>query len=44
MYRLGDMYDYGAVQDYSKAMEWYQKAADAGHTDAAKRLSELTGK
>ncbi|KAI7817195.1 hypothetical protein BC939DRAFT_466762 [Gamsiella multidivaricata] len=30
------MYNYGkgVLQDYSKAMEWYLKAANRGHADA----------
>lgn len=36
MFNLGVRYDkgQGVPQDFAKAIEWYQKAADAGNTDA----------
>src|SRR5262249_21725796 len=35
MYRLGRMYDFGlgTAQDYTKARQWYEKAAEAGDAD-----------
>jgi hypothetical protein len=41
MNNLGDLYYYGrgVAQDYGKAREWYQKAADAGNTDAKRALA-----
>jgi TPR repeat protein len=44
MYRLGELYEYGGTgvaQDYAKACEYYQKAADAGNSDAKNALSQL---
>lgn len=37
------MYYYGdsVSQDYNKAYEWYQKAADQGYQDAQDRINEL---
>jgi uncharacterized protein len=36
MKNLGVLYEsgQGVAQDYAKAREWYQKAADVGNTDA----------
>jgi TPR repeat protein len=36
MFNLGLLYEngQGVVQDYAKAREWYQKAADKGHVFA----------
>ena len=46
MYNLGWMYEnaWGVGQDLAKAREWYQKAADAGNTDAKQALERLRGK
>jgi TPR repeat protein len=43
MFNLGTFYDYGrgVAQDYAKAREWYQRAADKGDADARARLEEL---
>ena len=43
MFNLGLLYDngQGVAQDYGKAREWYQKAAEAGNTDAKKALLRL---
>jgi hypothetical protein len=43
MYNLGVIYDkgQGVAQDYGKAREWYQKAADAGNTNAMVNLGWL---
>ena len=40
---LGDMYRYGngVKQDYSKAIEWYTKAAERGYYDAIARLDSM---
>ncbi len=40
MYSLGDMYFSGKYvdKDYTKSMEWYQKAADAGNINAKAAL------
>ena len=39
-YNLGEMYErggYGVTQDYEKAAQWYQKAADQGDIYAQAR-------
>ncbi len=38
---LGSRYEsgQGVPQDYQKAIEWYQKAADKGHRDAMQRIA-----
>jgi TPR repeat protein len=43
MTNLGWLYEKGkgVTQDYSKAREWYQKAADAGNADAKEALAHL---
>ena len=43
MYDLGLMYATGqvAAQDYGKAREWFQKAADAGYALAMNKLGQL---
>ena len=43
MYDLGLLYKngWGVAQDYSKACEWFQKAADANNTDAMSNLGSL---
>jgi TPR repeat protein len=43
MYNLGILYDngLGVAQDYGKAREWYQKAVDAGNTNAMYNLGWL---
>jgi uncharacterized protein len=43
MYNLGLMYrdGVGVAQDYDKAREWLQKAADAGDKDAKQELTRL---
>ena len=43
MYSLGVLYQIGrgVAQDYAKARDWYQKAADAGNTDAKQALLRL---
>jgi TPR repeat protein len=43
MYNLGLLYrdGQGVAQDYDKACEWFQKAADAGDADAKEALSRL---
>jgi TPR repeat protein len=40
---LGWLYEYsrGVAQDYDKAREWYQKAADAGNAEAMYYLGGL---
>lgn len=40
---LGFLYDHGrgVAQDKKQAMEWYQKAADLGHTDAMYNIGML---
>jgi TPR repeat protein len=40
MFQLGRCYDkgLGAPQDYTKAVEWYQKAAEQGHANAQNNL------
>jgi len=46
MNSLGELYYYGkgVIQDYGKAREWYQKAADAGNTHAMNELGLLYAK
>jgi TPR repeat protein len=41
MFNLAGFYKkgLGVAQDYVKAREWYQKAADGGDTDAKQALS-----
>jgi len=39
LYELGQ----GVAQDFGKAYEWYQKAANAGNTHAMLRLGDLYG-
>jgi len=41
--RLAWLYQNGksGAQDWGKACEWYQKAADAGNADAKRALSKL---
>ena len=43
MNNLGELYysGHGVAQDYGKAREWYQKAADAGNTDGLFNLGWL---
>ena len=43
IYAEADKYYYGkeVSRDYRKAMEYYQKAADAGHVDAMKSIGYL---
>ena len=43
MFNLGTLYDdgQGVAQDYAKAREWYQKAADRGDADAKARLEQM---
>jgi hypothetical protein len=43
MFNLGLLYDegHGVAQDYAKAREWYEKAADKGDTTAMKNLGWL---
>jgi hypothetical protein len=43
MNNIGDLYYYGAgvEQDYTKAMEWYEKAADLGKATAMKNIGYL---
>ena len=43
---LGRLYEngWGVTQDYGKARQWYQKAADAGDTAAKQALSRLRTK
>jgi TPR repeat protein len=43
MFTLGLHYDYGygVAQDYAKAREWYEKAADKGDANAKARLQQL---
>jgi TPR repeat protein len=43
MNNLGFLYQngWGVAQDYAKAREWYQKAADKGDDDSKARLKEL---
>ena len=43
MLNLGTLYanGWGVAQDYAKAREWYQRAADKGDADAKARLEEL---
>ena len=43
MFNLGLLYDegHGVAQDYAKAREWYEKAADKGDTTAMKNLGCL---
>jgi hypothetical protein len=43
MNKLGDLYydGRGVAQDYGKAREWYQKAADAGNAVAMNKLGDL---
>lgn len=40
MLRLGERFEYGlsVVQDRSKAVEWYRRAAELGHADAQYKL------
>ncbi|MBV9873476.1 MAG: SEL1-like repeat protein [Verrucomicrobia bacterium] len=40
---LAELYErgHGVPQDYTKAREWYQKAADKGNTEAKEALSRL---
>jgi uncharacterized protein len=46
MFNLGVLYEKGrgVARDYSKAHVCYQKAADAGDTDAKQALSRLHSK
>ena len=41
--RIGFLYNdgNGVSQDYSKAMEWYQKAVDNGNTDGMVEIGKL---
>jgi TPR repeat protein len=43
MYKLGNLYDdgHGVAQDFAKAGEWYEKAADKGDASAKARLQQL---
>lgn len=44
MYDIGCRYYYGqgaVAQDYAKAMEWYEKAAEAGSPDAMYQIGYL---
>ena len=41
MYKLGSLY--GGEDDLEKAIEWYQKAADLGNSDAQSYLERLQG-
>jgi uncharacterized protein YegL len=43
---LGELYEHGqgVAQDYGKAREWYQKAADAGNRTAMRNLGVLYDK
>jgi TPR repeat protein len=43
MYKLGSLYvkGEGVAQDDAKALKWFQKAADAGDTDAMVRAAFL---
>jgi uncharacterized protein len=43
MVNLGLLYDNGhsVAQDYAKAREWYEKAADKGDADAKAQLEQL---
>jgi len=43
MASMGSLYEngYGVAQDYGKAREWYQKAADAGNKYAKLALLRL---
>ena len=45
MYTIGRRYELGngVEQNIETAIEWYQKAAEAGNKKAADRLAELTG-
>ncbi len=40
MFKLGDLYYTGEIvpQDYTQAMEWFKKAADAGSAAAMKMI------
>lgn len=40
MLRFGERFEYGlgVVQDRSKAVEWYRRAAELGHADAQYKL------
>ncbi|MGP5546880.1 tetratricopeptide repeat protein [Psychrobacter alimentarius] len=40
---IGGLYEngYGVPQDYDKAFEWYQKAADQGNPQASNRIGKL---
>ena len=46
MRNLGWLYEngYGVTQDYGPALQWYQKALDAGNPDAKYLLSRLPAK
>ncbi|MBV8134272.1 MAG: SEL1-like repeat protein [Deltaproteobacteria bacterium] len=46
MRNLGLLYEHGngVDQDYGKAREWFQKAADAGNADAKRELERLRRK
>jgi len=41
---LGQMYEngWGVDKNHSKAVEWYRKAAEQGHTEAKERLQYLS--
>jgi TPR repeat protein len=43
LFNLGLLYENGrgVGRDFGKAREWYQKAADAGHTDAKQAISRF---
>jgi len=40
---IGNLYEngLGVAKDTNKAMEWYQKAVDAGYTDAQAALDRV---
>jgi hypothetical protein len=46
MNSLGRLYEngWGVAQDYGKARQWYQKAADADNTDARQALDRMRSK
>ena len=43
MFDLGVLYEngQGVAQDYAKAREWYEKAAEKGDANAKARLEQL---
>ncbi len=44
MFNIGALIEQGlgvAAPDYPAAADWYRRAADAGHRDAANNLSQM---